>query len=548
MSLLDNPADTIYVSGSIFDTETVITISDELLSNVYSVNGQVGNVIIDTGSFITSVDLSGYATIANLALTGSALQSQINNLDLNYASDLQLSQTGSALQSQINNLYNSGFITGVNLSPYATNANLAITGLTLNTKIDNLSGVSVLTYGNQTIGGIKTFKDAVYIGNLYVTGVETIVNTQNFNVQSPYLLLNLTGGATDGGIFFVTGSGLTGINEYGPIIGFDHSNKFKFGVARRSDDLSSLNDIASIQNINNYSGFVTNNFYPRNNPSGFITGIGGIIATQIYDSTAAGRALLTGATVQQQRTALDIFVTATNTGSFPVNGNFQRVYIARDTSRTYAWNGSSYIETSPSVASVSSGVTISSGINGNFSNLEGLIKNAYDEWWNGVPFGWSGVNTDYTIRSGLGTNNYVANIGQLSSGPSGNSFRQNLGKLPITSNVELTFTYSEPFNDAILNAVIYDGTYVNLATGQYTTPGTYTLTGTSIPANTNIIIGFWSPNIGTVNPGLDNVSVSQTTSATTWIFPTNLPRNSDNLPSGALWVDTSAGNVLKIVL
>jgi hypothetical protein len=156
MSLLDNPADTIYVSGSIFDTETVITISDELLSNVFSVNGQVGNVIINTGSFITGVDLSSYATITNLALTGSGLQSQINNLDLNYASDLQLSQTG----------------------------------LALNTKIDNLSGVSVLTYGNQTIGGIKTFRDTVYIGNLYVTGVETIVNTQNFNVQSPYLLLN----------------------------------------------------------------------------------------------------------------------------------------------------------------------------------------------------------------------------------------------------------------------------------------------------------------------------------------------------------------------
>ena len=33
-----------------------------------------------------------------------------------------------------------------------------------------------------------------------------------------------------------------------------------------------------------------------------------------------------------------------------------------------------------------------------------------------------------------------------------------------------------------------------------------------------------------------------------WIFPTTLPTSSDNLPSGALWVDTSAGNVLKIVL
>lgn len=123
MSLLDNPADTIYVSGSIFDTETVITVSNELLSNVFSVNGQVGNVIIDTGNFITGVDLSSYATITNLALTGNVLQSQIDSLDLNYASDLQLSQTGSNLQSQINNLYNSGFITGVDLAPYVTKSN-----------------------------------------------------------------------------------------------------------------------------------------------------------------------------------------------------------------------------------------------------------------------------------------------------------------------------------------------------------------------------------------------------------------------------------------
>ena len=508
--------------------------------------------------------------------------------------------------------------------------------------------------------------------------------------------------------------------------------------------------------------------YPRSNPSGYITGVASIIATQISDSTTAGRTLLTAASVQAQRTALDIFVTAANTGSFPVNGNFQRVYIAGNTSRTYAWNGSSYIEISPSdasVASVSSGVMISSGINGDFSNLNGLTKQVEAGWWSGVPIGWSGVNSLYTVYSGIGTNNYVTNVATLSTGPSGNSFRQNLGRLPITSDVKLTFTYSKLSGDAfyqddfsanngslngrttttgfgnwtttdnvfqvgggqitinsntpldyhaatfalptltasdtlsltitlrpagpnfmgfgfnpnpatglspyltqngygwayfeglgasnpniqifkgvatagaiysaalnnpalnfdaslpttfnytysaaaktltitatngtnssallnnvdvstiplsafsnfalqfqgqalssdtnpayvenlsvsiipepsVLRAAIYDGSYNNLATGSYTTTnsGTFTLTGNSIPANTNIIIGFWA---GTGNPALDNVSVSQTTPATTWIFPTTLPRNSDNLPSGALWVDTSAGNVLKIKL
>ena len=124
------------------------------------------------------------------------------------------------------------------------------------TQINSLSGSSVLLYGDQSVGGVKTFRDNVYINNLFVTGTETIVNTNNFNVQSPYILLNLTGGAVDGGIFFVTGSGLTGVNDTGPIIGFDHSNKFKFGVSTRNSDLSTLPDIASVQDITAYSGFV----------------------------------------------------------------------------------------------------------------------------------------------------------------------------------------------------------------------------------------------------------------------------------------------------
>jgi hypothetical protein len=297
MSLLDNPADTIYVSGSIFDTETVITISDELLSNVFSVNGQVGNVIINTGSFITGVDLSSYATITNLALTGSGLQSQINNLDLNYASDLQLSQTG----------------------------------LALNTKIDNLSGVSVLTYGNQTIGGIKTFRDTVYIGNLYVTGVETIVNTQNFNVQSPYLLLNLTGGATDGGIFFVTGSGFTGINEYGPIIGFDHSNKFKFGVARRSDDLSALNDIQAALETREHSFYSTSTHtlaHGRNVQ----------LNVSMPANGATGTIVLPRLTTDSAQNGDDLVIVATGFGSG------QTLIIER-----YIWTGSSYINSKTTV-------------------------------------------------------------------------------------------------------------------------------------------------------------------------------------------------------
>jgi hypothetical protein len=279
------------------------------LSNLYPRNNPSG--------FITGVDLTPYATNVNLAATGSTLNTRINSLSgtltgnyltstvvgNTYATITNLGATGSTLNTRIESLSGtltggyyprnnpsgfitgidlsylyprsnpSGFITSVDLSSYATNANLNLTGFALNTKINNLSGVSVLTFGDQIIKGIKYFNNDVYIHNLYVTGTEFVANVENNFIESPYILLNLTGGVIDGGIFFVTGTGLTGVNDYGPIIGFDHSNKFKFGIARRSDDLSILNDIAAVQDITNYSGFVDNKYYTKDNPSGFITGI-----------------------------------------------------------------------------------------------------------------------------------------------------------------------------------------------------------------------------------------------------------------------------------
>jgi hypothetical protein len=114
--------------------------------------------------------------------------------------------------------------------------------------------------GNQTISGYKRFEEDVYIKNLYVTGAETIVSSTNTNVSSNYLLLNITGGATDGGVFFVTGSGLTGVNDSGAIIGFDDFENFKFGIGTRSQDLNSLDTIASTKYVDNsvtgLSGFV----------------------------------------------------------------------------------------------------------------------------------------------------------------------------------------------------------------------------------------------------------------------------------------------------
>jgi hypothetical protein len=208
--------------------------------------------------FITGVDTSSLYPRSNPSgfITGVNLSAYVTT-----------GQTGNFYPSS----NPSGFITGVNLSSYATITNLNSTGNNLQNQINSLSGSAVLLYGDQTIDGTKTFRNSVYIHDLYVTGTEFIANVENNFIESPYILLNLTGGAVDGGIFFVTGTGLTGINDYGAIIGFDHTDKFKFGIARRSDDLSTLDSIAGISDITDYSGFANNNFYLKSNPSGFVT-------------------------------------------------------------------------------------------------------------------------------------------------------------------------------------------------------------------------------------------------------------------------------------
>ena len=131
--------------------------------------------VYGSGNFTSGLFINGnpvltgsstlYATSANLASTGSTLNSSINSLSGtltgNYATILNLASTGNTLNTRINSL--SGTLTGNYLTTssasntYATITNLASTGSTLNTKIDNLSGVSVLTFGNQIINGVKTF-------------------------------------------------------------------------------------------------------------------------------------------------------------------------------------------------------------------------------------------------------------------------------------------------------------------------------------------------------------------------------------------------------
>ena len=254
-STLDNKINSL--SGWSASAVNLISTGAALITNLFNTGSNLNTKINNLSGYVNTQD-NNIST--NLYNTGSTLDNKINTLsgytdsqDTTISSNLRT--TGSTLDTKINNL--SGY---VNTQDNSISNNLTNTGITLDNKINSLSGSSVLLYGNQSIGGVKTFRDNVYINNLFVTGTETIVSTNNFSVQSPYLLLNLTGGAVDGGIFFVTGVGLTGINDTGPIIGFDHSTKFKFGISTRNSDHSTLPDIASVQQIEAYSGVANNTF------------------------------------------------------------------------------------------------------------------------------------------------------------------------------------------------------------------------------------------------------------------------------------------------
>jgi len=148
---------------------------------------------------------------------------------------------------------------------FASTPNVNGVNVLLTNQIQNFPTTVVYTSGNQTISGNKSFLGDTYIKNLFVTGTQTIVNTTNTNVASNYVLLNATGGARDAGIFIVTGlssgtsgTALTGANDIGAIIGYDvPANQWVFGNASRNSDLSTLDKIASVSQINTLSGYVT---------------------------------------------------------------------------------------------------------------------------------------------------------------------------------------------------------------------------------------------------------------------------------------------------
>ena len=141
---------------------------------VYGSGNFISGLFVNGNAVLTGINLSSYATVTNLASTGSTLDTKINNL--------------------------SGYVTGAHAT-FASITNLGNTGSNLDTKINNLSGYInssnsniVFTTGDQTIDGTKTFSSNSYFTNdiniaqnLRVTGSSFFSNnlsvTGNLNVS-----------------------------------------------------------------------------------------------------------------------------------------------------------------------------------------------------------------------------------------------------------------------------------------------------------------------------------------------------------------------------
>jgi len=161
-------------------------------------------------------------------------------------------------------------------------------------------------------------------------------------------------------------------------------------------------------------------------------------ASEISDSTTAGRDLLTAATVQAQRTALDILVSAANLAAFPASGNFQRVYLALDTAKTYVWNGTGYTEVSPNAHARAGAGNINVGETALASaSLSGSNNSAVGA--NALTLNTSGGNNSAFGVSAL-SNNLIGNFNtavgvnalQLSNADNNTAFGSNALKSNLT--------------------------------------------------------------------------------------------------------------------
>ncbi len=431
----------------------------------------------------------------------------------------------------------------------------------------------VTTTGDQVINGIKTFSNEVYIRDLYVTGTQTIVNTTNTNVGNNYVILNATGGARDAGVFIVTGSGMTGLNDVGAIIGYDvPANQWVFGTGSRNSDLSSLNKIATKLDLDttgsnlqtNINTVASNLESTGSNLQGQITSLTNVVPNFIVVGGNARGANLTIGTNDNFSLRFEtnnlakmtihpsgevgIGTTLAETsgadpGGLIVKESIKTFNHGNSSQWNYAYNQLTGLNLSPVTVNIPNTVTVT---NGNFSNTSGMVFNGSD-WYGGNVPGWTGpTDSTYAVyRQGIVAYTFYNNLNAGPKGPGTNALRQQVTtSLPVTSNIALNFING---NVAALggtypiNAAIYTTGFQILASGSFAGEGAKKLVANNVPPNTDCIIAFW----GSPQGALTNISVEQTGIYNTIKFNSKLPPSGNGLPSNSVYVDNNG--FLKIV-
>jgi hypothetical protein len=137
--------------------------------------------------------------------------------------------------------------------------------------------------------------------------------------------------------------------------------------------------------------------------------------------------------------------------------------------------------------------------NGDFSELRGLTADS-DGWYSGLPEGWQGAGHQYAVHGQDGSTAPVCNPSVLGL------LRQKVGTLDKTSDVVLAFDVAEPWKGpAVLQAMILDGDFLPLASGDFAAGAGQSLVARQVPAGTAIIVAFQAAQS---TPALDNVAVT----------------------------------------
>jgi hypothetical protein len=200
------------------------------LTGIVTITGIGGTTVTLNGQAIqvsggATVDLSPYATIVYVTGVSGSLQSQVttlNNATGNYVLTGQTGQFYSASNP-------SGFITSVDLTPYATTVNLASTGSTLQSQVNTLNAATGELYPKSNPSGFITTgqtgqfysnnNPSGYATTSYVDNVSGVLNDKisgssagvsSVNTQTGALTFTGAGNVTvsiNGQTFTISGSG-----------------------------------------------------------------------------------------------------------------------------------------------------------------------------------------------------------------------------------------------------------------------------------------------------------------------------------------------------